>query len=295
MIMLTRIKNSVTLAGLAAGLMYMFDPDIGKRRRALVGDQCTHLLNRIAKGLDVILTDMENRLYGAYYKLRGAFFGAQDSSDRVVTDRVRSTLGRHSSHPVSIDVDVQSGRVSLRGPILANEVEAVVAAVKSVNGVSQVNNYLDVHSSAENISGLQGGACRRGEPTEWMQDNWSPTARFIAGLTGGVLMVNCAARRTLPAAFVGAGGCLLLLRALNNQPLLETSEVRSRGPVRRPERNDAEERSETPAGSNTPLSESNPTTNATFGAHQRLPSEASLDEALMESFPGSDPPSFTRP
>src|SRR5438046_161727 len=45
-IMLKRLKRTAALAGLSAGVMYFFDPDLGERRRAAVRDQIHHLLNK---------------------------------------------------------------------------------------------------------------------------------------------------------------------------------------------------------------------------------------------------------
>src|SRR3954453_24157226 len=50
--MLNRIRRSVTLAGLAAGAMYLFDPDLGKRRRTLLRDQFNNAMNRLAAIFD---------------------------------------------------------------------------------------------------------------------------------------------------------------------------------------------------------------------------------------------------
>ena len=109
---------------------------------------------------------------------------------------------------------------SFWGPILADEVNGLVSAVKAVYGVRQVENKLDVHQTAENVSALQGGMCALGESSDWIQQNWSPTTRFIAGALGGVAMLNCLTKRTLPAMVAGTGGLLLLVRALSNQELI---------------------------------------------------------------------------
>jgi rhodanese-related sulfurtransferase len=53
-----------------------------------------------------------------------------------------------------------------------------------VAGVRTVKNLLPDYPTRENISALQGGRHRTGEPAEWRQTNWSPAARFLAGLAG---------------------------------------------------------------------------------------------------------------
>lgn len=294
--MLKLFKNSLALAGVSAGVMYLFDPDRGKRRRSLLRDKVTHFRKKIGKGADVTLRDMEHRLYGATCELRAKFYG-RDSSDRVVEDRVRSKIGRYISHPSVIKVCVCDGCVTLSGPILATEVGGLLGAVKSVAGVRQIENVLEVHASPNNISALQGRVRRTGEPSEWMQANWSPTARLIAGAAGAALMINCVAKRTPPAIAFGTAGFVLLLRAVTNQPLARLAEFGTYEPQRtRTAKQRTRESPRVPAGPNTPHSDAEHA--ASFSspiqpAHHPSADEL-IDEASMESFPASDPPSFTR-
>jgi hypothetical protein len=276
--------------------MYMFDPDLGRRRRSLLRDQFHHTVNRSGRAIDVLGRDLQNRLYGMVCELQQMFRG-HDTSDDVVLARVRTTLGRYTSHPRAIETHVRDGRVILRGPILADEVDDLVSAMKAVHGVRHVENKLDVHQSAENVSALQGGTCAPGESIDWMQQNWSPTTRFIAGALGGVAMLNCLAKRTLPAIAVGTGGFLLLLRAFSNQDLLgafEEGGVRT-GRARTSAAKSSRQREEVPAGSNAPHGASDRRTIGTFGSDERaMPDDQLVDEASEESFPASDAPSFSR-
>jgi len=294
--MLDRIKKSLTLAGVSAGVMYLFDPDLGGRRRSLLRDKVTHARNKIRKSTDVVFRDMEHRLYGAFCELRAKLRG-RDTSDEVVVDRVRSKLGRYRSHPSSIEVHVRDGCVTLSGPVLGAEVADLLRVVKSVEGVREVENLLDVHPSPENISALQGGRRRTGEPAEWMQANWSPTSRVVAGTAGTVLMLNCLAKRTLPAITFGTAGFFLFLRAVTNPRIARITEIGTRGPC-------SDRIGEThfagspkvPAGSNTPqVQVEHATTLSSPIQHMHeLSADELIDEASMQSFPASDAPSFTR-
>ena len=294
--MLDRMTKTLTVAGVSAGSMYLFDPNLGKRRRSLLRDKMTHAKNKMRKSADMALRDMKHRLYGAFCELR-AKLQSRDTSDEVLVDRLRTKLGRYISHPSSVEVHVRGGCVTLRGPVLAAEVADLLCAVKSVDGVRQVENLLEVHASPENTSALQGGRRRTGEPAEWMQANWSPTARLVAVTAGALLMLNCLAKRTLPAITFGTAGVFLILRAVTNSRIARVTEIGIRGPRSdRIAETHFKGSPQVPAGSNTPQVQIERVTNFSSPIqHMHGPSADELiDEASMESFPASDAPSFTR-
>jgi uncharacterized membrane protein len=213
---MNRLSNLVTGLGLGAGMTYFFDPILGKRRRSLLFDQFNHVMHQAADGLDCTIRDMRNRAFGTFAEVRGSLSFAEEVSDAVLRDRVRAKMGRYISHPSAIEVAVHDGVVTLGGPILAKEVDRLLCATESVRGVHGIENRLDVHESAENVSALQGGRHRRGEPRELSQEYWSPTTRVAIGGLGSMLMLNCAIRRTPASFLVGTGGFFMFLRALTN-------------------------------------------------------------------------------
>jgi len=151
-------KNASFLAGFAAGaaVMYVFDPGSGRRRRALVRDQFTHLAHTTSEGLDATARDLSNRAAGAAAEARRRFRSDRPGDD-VLVERVRAALGRVVSHPRAIDVEACNGSVRLYGPILTHEVIALLRAVESVPGVRHVDNQLEPHDQPGNIPALQGG------------------------------------------------------------------------------------------------------------------------------------------
>jgi hypothetical protein len=129
---------------------------------------------------------------------------------------VRSKIGRIVSLPASIQVTAQNGNVTLSGPVLASEVSHLLSCVKWVPGVKDVNNNLEVHEQAENHPALQGGRERPGNRFEFFQENWSPTARLLAGAAGASLAVYGGVRRNALGAGLGTAGLLLLTRGITN-------------------------------------------------------------------------------
>jgi len=211
-------KGTTLLAGLGlgAGWMYLFDPEQGRRRRALLADQATSLVNDANDWLDKAWRDLEHRAEGQLAEITSMFAPAREEvPDELLVRRVRAKLGHYTSHPRSIEVAAHDGRVTLEGPILADELQPVVSAVSSVRGVKHVENRLEAHSTGD-ISALQGGR-RPGGTIGLMEANWAPATRLLAGATGGLLMLNCMSRRTLGSMLTGTVGMGLFLRAASNQ------------------------------------------------------------------------------
>ena len=203
--------------GLGAGLMYFYDPQLGRRRRKLVADQLHHALCEIGDSADVAYRDGYNRLQGCAAELSSSL-RPHDNSDRVVHDRVRAKLGRYVSHPGAIHVAVHEGKVSLTGPILAHEVEPLVERLKCVTGVRSVENLLEVHSSAGRHAALQGGQSRAGESLDLLQSTWSPSTRCLVGSLGGALLLSSAKSRGLMSLVKGAGAAWLFSQAIARRP-----------------------------------------------------------------------------
>ena len=215
--------------GLGATLMYMVDPDRGKRRRALMRDKLARASHKVPDAISATARDISNRVQGMAAQATSAF-SSEDVSDEVLVARVRSKLGRIVSHPSSIEVAANQGRVVLSGPILAHETNDLLACVRAVPGVKEVDNLLDVHKQAGDVPGLQGGEPRSGDRFDLMQENWSPTSRLLAGAAGGALAVYGLSRRDPISLSLGAIGIGLIARGVTN---LETKRLVGLGAGRR--------------------------------------------------------------
>ena len=175
-------------AGLGAAVMYLLDPQAGSRRRAVIRDAMARAGRKTTGALDATSRDLYNRSRGV---VAGARRWRQDDSvpDDVIEARVRSRLGRYVSHPRSVEVTVDDGRVILCGPILRREADAAVIAVSRVRGVESVNDDLERHDTPDGVPGLQGGTTRPGQRMGFMQESWAPANRVAAGSAGAALML----------------------------------------------------------------------------------------------------------
>src|SRR5262245_42119676 len=141
----------VGAVGLGAALMYFFDPDRGKRRRALVRDKVEAAGNKATDYAEKMGRDIRSRAYGVVAETK-ALFQNEEVTDDVISDRVRAKLGRRPVHVGAIEVSAQDGIVTLTGPILAEELPTVLRATRFVRGVKGVENQLAVYTEGGGTS-----------------------------------------------------------------------------------------------------------------------------------------------
>lgn len=193
------MDNRSLLSGLAIGaaLALAFDPNQGRRRRALIRDKVVRGTRRTGEALDATARDMTNRARGIAAATRGRVW-SEDVDDHRLLERVRAKLGRVCSHPHAIDVEVHDGEVTLRGPVLADEVRDLLNAAASVRGVGSVINELEPHDSPEGIPSLQGEGQVAGSSFDLLQPNWAPATRALVSAgalaAAGVAMAAYARR-----------------------------------------------------------------------------------------------------
>jgi uncharacterized membrane protein len=198
--------------------MYWADPRNGRWRRAHARGKALHGLYKTGDALEVVARYMAHRARGLFFKLRGRLH-EEDVDDVTLEARVRSTLGRVCSHPGAIQVSCRQGRVELKGPILASELKHVLARIRSVRGVLEIDDDLEGHSEPGHHPYLQGGTSRPGTRPELLHHRWSPTARFLGGLGGAGLVIYGLFRSGVLRPALAGSGLLLGLRSVTNLEL----------------------------------------------------------------------------
>ena len=176
--------------------------------------------------------DVPNRGRGVVAELRSR--APRTVPDDVLVRRVRARLGGSVRHPRSINVAAQDGRVTLSGPVLADELGDLLARVAAVRGVRDLDNKLEVHAEPGDVPGLQGAGRRRrrrGGQFEVLPRTWPPAARLGVGLAAGALVLSGLRRRGVVGSIIGVGGGALLARAVSN---LEHKRVLGVGASRSP-------------------------------------------------------------
>jgi BON domain-containing protein len=163
--------------GLGAALMYVLDPERGKRRRAVVRDKAVSVTKKTGDSLGSRSRDWKNRAKGVAAEVR-SLARKEDVSDPVVEERVRAEIGRHVSTPGAIDVISTDGTVALSGAVLASEVDDLISAVRGVAGVEDVENRLEMYATADDAPALQGARGPRSK-AERGAERWDPAEAEI--------------------------------------------------------------------------------------------------------------------
>ena len=215
-------------AGIGAGLMYLLDPDRGRRRRALARDQTVHYLHETADATGTAARDLRHRSVGLVAKSRRRLQPVPPAGE-ALADRVRARLAEVTRYPGAIGVEVRDGIVTLAGPMLRQDAEEVRRVVADLPGVSGVEDRLEIKEQADDLPPSAREQAQ--EPARWqprpelLQQRWAPGPRLLAGAAGGGLVCYGLARRNRSGLLVGIAGTVVLARAVTNLRLARLSGV----------------------------------------------------------------------
>lgn len=204
------MKSLISGAAIGAGLVYLADPILGKRRRARAKDAAIHGAKVLRRAADITARDTAHRLKG-FVRLAEGIFKHEEVTDAVLADRVRTEVGRVSSHP-NVEVMTEDGWVTLLGPVVSHEEVPVLEAVQSVRGVRGIVNRMQPHQPTETMR----TQIPRERRMDILRSHWSPATRALAGALGSAMLLSA---RKLPAGagvLSGLAGGSLLTRAATN-------------------------------------------------------------------------------
>lgn len=145
---------SLGLVALGAAAMYIFDPRLGRRRRALARDKAVKayyfLTRRAPERLEHRARYVAGRLHGLEHEVAHEVSHllrpeAEVEPDNVtLVQRVRSEIFAPADIPDgAINVDAYEGVITLRGELPSQElIDRVVRMARHVEGVREVRNLL---------------------------------------------------------------------------------------------------------------------------------------------------------
>lgn len=215
------MKNPIALLGtlgLGAGLMYLFDPDKGKRRRAVARDRASHLSNAARRKLKKTSHDFTNRAYGTFRETKSLISRRNEAvSGETLEARIKTRLGRLTSHPNALKTKVEDGWVILSGAILEAEADDVLKKISKMCGVKAVEDRLERHTPEDKIPALLNGKAKG--KTNGKAAHWSPAKRVLAATAGGALTYYAARRGGLIGQLFGAAGIALVTRGVTDKTI----------------------------------------------------------------------------
>jgi uncharacterized membrane protein len=212
--------------GAGAGLMYLLDPDRGRRRRALARDQIVHYLHETADATGTAARDLRHRGVGLVAKSRRRLQPGPPGGE-ALADRVRARLADATRYPGAIGVQVRDGIVTLAGPVLRQEADQVRRVVADLPGVTGVEDRLEIKEQASDLppSAREQESGRWQPRPELLQQRWAPGPRLLAGAAGGGLVCYGLARRGPSGLLAGVAGAAVLARAATNRRLARLTGV----------------------------------------------------------------------
>jgi uncharacterized membrane protein len=218
------------LGGIAAGAaaMYVLDPNAGKRRRAIARDRVRSVASDAGRVLRQAARDVGNRAAGLAAEAFRQVEPPRATDDDIVIARARAAMGRVVSHPHAICIHVHDGRLTVSGPILANEVPQLLEVLREVPGVTEVEDRLEAHERADGVSSLQGGSVRAQARSELMQENWAPSLRVGSVVAGGLLTLWALTQRGPIRLATGALAAALTARGVTNMPMRRLAGLQGR-------------------------------------------------------------------
>jgi uncharacterized membrane protein len=202
--------------GVGAGLMYLLDPDRGRRRRAMIRDQIVQALHETGDALDAGVRDLNNRAYGGVIHLF-SFLIPSRTTDPVLAERIRASLGRCVAFPHAIEVAVANGHVTLTGHILRQDVERLTNCVRRMKGVKGMIDKLTVHEKPGETPDMMG----RPHPVRDrapLERRWTPATRLGVTAAGTALALYGLKRRGLAGFCFSTVGLSMVARGLKKPP-----------------------------------------------------------------------------
>jgi osmotically-inducible protein OsmY len=139
-----RMRFKALFGALGAGLMYFFDPQQGRRRRAVARDRTAGFFRHTAKRSERVSRAVSAEAYGITQKVKHLREEEKELDDVTLTRKVETEIFRAADAPKGdVDVNVVNGIVYLRGELKRPEtIRDLEEKARKVSGVKGVENLL---------------------------------------------------------------------------------------------------------------------------------------------------------
>jgi osmotically-inducible protein OsmY len=139
------MRKLLSLIGLGAALTYFFDPQQGRRRRAMAQDRVGAMFRRTARRGEQLKRSASAEVQGVVQKSKHLEEEPKGPFDDVTLARkVETEIFRDAEVPKGqINVNAENGKIVLRGEVGQPEmIRDLEDRARSVQGVSDVENLL---------------------------------------------------------------------------------------------------------------------------------------------------------
>lgn len=142
---MSKFVRIVGIGAAAAAAMYLLDPDRGRSRRAKLSDQAAALARKAEEKARAQAEYQKGVAQGLAHDLTEPFRPRPDFDDETLRQKVKSeAIGRWEGPKSDVEVDVESGVVTLKGNVDSENVDQLIRLVKGVPGVASVSDQLSV-------------------------------------------------------------------------------------------------------------------------------------------------------
>lgn len=135
-------------AGAAGFSVYLLDPKDGQKRRSRLIKGTKKVVATAKHEAEKSLKDAQHHFVGGIACL-SARLRAEEATDEVIVERVRSRMGRVVAHPHPVKVVSDQGIVTLWGPVARHELLPLLYKVKATPGVKEIRNHLTAYDPKE--------------------------------------------------------------------------------------------------------------------------------------------------
>lgn len=139
------MRKLLGLVGIGAALTYFFDPQQGRRRRAMAGDRIAAFFRRRARQGEQLGSAASAKTEGLTQKAKHLQEEPKPQPDDVtLTRKVETEIFRDADVPKGqINVNAENGKIYLRGEVGKPElIKDLEERARKVQGVTEVENLL---------------------------------------------------------------------------------------------------------------------------------------------------------
>jgi osmotically-inducible protein OsmY len=142
-----KMKSTMLIGMTGAALAYLFDPELGRTRRARLTGEAAGTVRRGAKKTVREMAQKAEftteKTMGAMHEMRAPHGHAPDN-DKTLADKVTSeVLGYEPWRKYVVNVNAVDGVVTLRGQLEhPEEINRLIDEVRQIPGVREVESYL---------------------------------------------------------------------------------------------------------------------------------------------------------